>query len=169
MNKEEFLRRLRQALAGDVPPGVIEENIRYYDSYISGEVRKGQTEAEVIDIIGDPRLIAKTIVETTEGAGDAAYSDTVNGGSGYGQSAYERNPYERSTYGQNPYESSRRFHMIDLSKWYWKLLLVVLVFSVISIIISVVGGIFMLLMPFIGPLFLIWMVVWIFRMFNNRR
>ena len=36
MNKEEFLRRLRQALAGDVPPSVIEENIRYYDSYISG-------------------------------------------------------------------------------------------------------------------------------------
>ena len=59
--------------------------------------------------------------------------------------------------------------MIDLNKWYWKLLAVVLVFSIISLIITVVGGIFTLLAPLIGPLFLIWMVVWIFRMFNNRR
>ena len=148
MNKEEFLRRLRQALAGDVPPGVIEENIRYYDSYISGEVRKGQSE------------------ETTEGAGEGSYTD-ADDRSGYG--SYERNPYEKNTYERNPYETNRSFHMIDLNKWYWKLLAVVLVFSIISLIITVVGGIFTLLAPLIGPLFLIWMVVWIFRMFNNRR
>lgn len=166
MNKEEFLRRLRQALAGDVPPGVIEENIRYYDSYISGEVRKGQSEEEVIAAIGDPRLIAKTIEETTEGAGEGSYTD-ADERSGYG--SYERNPYEKNTYERNPYETNRSFHMIDLNKWYWKLLAVVLVFSIISLIITVVGGIFTLLAPLIGPLFLIWMVVWIFRMFNNRR
>lgn len=169
MNKEEFLRLMRQALSGDVPPNVIEENIRYYDNYISEEARKGQTESEVIAAIGDPRLIAKTIEETTDGAGDGSYTDASGSRStGYSQSTYERNPYEQSTYERNPYDTNRHFHMIDLSKWYWKLLLVVLVFAIISIIISVVGGIFMILAPFIGPLFLIWMVVWIFRMFNNR-
>ena len=169
MNKEEFLKLMRQALSGDVPPSVIEENIRYYDSYISGEVRKGQTESEVIAAIGDPRLIAKTIEETTDGAGDGPYSDSTSDRStSYRQTAYERNPYEQSDYDRSPYETNRHFHMIDLSKWYWKLLLVVLVFAIISIIISVVGGIFMILAPFIGPLFLIWLVVWIFRMFNNR-
>ena len=39
MRKEEFLQTLRRALTGDVPPGVVEENIRYYDGYISEEVR----------------------------------------------------------------------------------------------------------------------------------
>lgn len=166
MNKEEFLRHLRQALAGDVPQGVIEENIRYYDSYITGEVRNGQSEESVIASIGDPRLIAKTIVDTTEGAGEGAYADASDDRSrgGYGQSTYERETYER-----NPYQTDRHFHMIDLSKWYWKLLLVVVVFSIISIVISVVGGIFMILAPFIGPLFILWLIVWIFRSFYGRR
>lgn len=166
MNKEEFLRRLRQALAGDVPSGVIEENIRYYDSYITGEVRKGLSEEEVIASIGDPRLIAKTIQDTTEGAGDGTYTETSDDRS---RTAYGRNPYERDSYQQKPFETNRSFHMIDLSKWYWKLLIVVAIFTIISIVISVVGGIFMILAPLIGPLFLIWMVLWIFRMFNNRR
>lgn len=74
MRKEEFLQTLRRALTGDVPPGVVEENIRYYDSYIGEEVRKGRTEEEVIREIGDPRLIARTIEDTTDGAGKADIS-----------------------------------------------------------------------------------------------
>ena len=73
MRKEEFLQTLRRALTGDVPPGVVEENIRYYDSYIGEEVRKGRTEEEVIREIGDPRLIARTIEDTTDGAGEGRY------------------------------------------------------------------------------------------------
>ena len=60
---------LRRDLNGDVPSAVVEENIRYYDSYITDEVNKGRWEEEVIAEIGDPRLIAKNIEETTEGAG----------------------------------------------------------------------------------------------------
>ena len=73
MRKEEFLQTLRRALTGDVPPGVVEENIRYYDSYITEEVRKGRTEEEVTGEIGDPRLIARTIEDTTDGAGEGRY------------------------------------------------------------------------------------------------
>ena len=35
MDKREFLEKLALALAGQVPRSVIEENISYYDSYIS--------------------------------------------------------------------------------------------------------------------------------------
>ena len=74
MRKEEFLQTLRRALTGDVPQGVVEENIRYYDGYITEEVRKGRTEEEVIGEIGDPRLIARTIEDTTDTSKDAQYS-----------------------------------------------------------------------------------------------
>lgn len=161
MKKDEFLRLLRQSLSGDVPPGVIEENIRYYDSYITGEMRKGTPEEEVIATIGDPRLIAKTIEDTTDGAG--SYSETVDDRSqadnGYGNNSYDRNPYR----------TERQFHMVGLSNWYWKLLGILLIFTVIFILFSIIGGIFALLSPLIGPLFVIWLVVWLFRMLSGRR
>ncbi len=37
MDKNGFLEKLAMSLAGQVPRAVIEENIRYYDEYISGE------------------------------------------------------------------------------------------------------------------------------------
>lgn len=163
MKKDEFLRLLRQALNGDVPAGVIEENIRYYDSYITDEMRKGIPEEDVIASIGDPRLIAKTIEDTTDGAGNGSYSEKTDSrsqmGSDHGQSGYERN-FNRV---------ERQFHMVDLSKWYWKLLGVLFIFTVMFTIFSIIGGIFALLSPLIGPLLIIWMVLWLFRMFHGRR
>lgn len=40
MSKQEFLQRLRETLTGEVPGNVIEDNIRFYDEYISTEVKK---------------------------------------------------------------------------------------------------------------------------------
>jgi len=84
MRKDEFLQTLRRALNGNVPPRVVEENICYYDGYISDEVRKGRSEEEVIDEIGDPRLIARTIEDTTDGAGEGEF---VDADSSYDQSS----------------------------------------------------------------------------------
>lgn len=165
MRKDEFLKLLRQALVGDVPNRVLEENIRYYDGYISEEVGKGRSEEDVIEEIGDPRLIAKTIEDTTDGAGDGEYSETRedrsqagSGQAGYGQESYERNPYR----------SEGGFHLFDMSKWYWKILGVVIVISVLFIIVTIVGGIFSLLIPLVGPLLMIWFIFWIIRMFSRK-
>ena len=55
MTRAEFLQGLRTELEGRVPYSVIQENIRYYDSYISDEISKGADEAEVIENLGGPR------------------------------------------------------------------------------------------------------------------
>ena len=60
MTRAEFLQGLRTELEGRVPYSVIQENIRYYDSYISDEISKGADEAEVIENLGGPRIIART-------------------------------------------------------------------------------------------------------------
>ena len=43
MNKDEFLRRLEDALSGEVPASVIRENLNYYADYLSQELGKGRT------------------------------------------------------------------------------------------------------------------------------
>lgn len=63
MTRAEFLQGLKTELEGRVPYSVIQENIRYYDSYISDEVNKGADEAEVIESLGGPNIIARTIVD----------------------------------------------------------------------------------------------------------
>ena len=63
MSRTEFLQGLKSELEGRVPYSVIQENLRYYDSYIMEEAAKGQTEDEVIESLGGPRIIARTIVD----------------------------------------------------------------------------------------------------------
>ena len=63
MTRAEFLQGLRTELEGRVPYSVIQENIRYYDSYISDEISKGADVAEVSENLGGPRIIARTIVD----------------------------------------------------------------------------------------------------------
>ena len=166
MRKDEFLQTLRRALNGNVPPRVVEENIRYYDGYISDEVRKGRSEEEVIDEIGDPRLIARTIEDTTDGAGEGEF---VDADSSYDQSS-SRTERGYGTYDSDWTGSTQRHsvHYIDLSKWYWRVLAAVIVFAVIYLVFMVIGGVLTLIAPFIGPLFLIWLVVTLFRNFKQR-
>lgn len=62
MKKQEFLVELQKALSSRVSVSSMQENVRYYDDYISMQMRKGRMEAEIIEEIGDPRLIAKSII-----------------------------------------------------------------------------------------------------------
>ncbi len=64
MTKDDFLTELRSALSGNVSADVINENIRYYENYIDMGLRKGSGIEEVLEELGNPRLLAKTIIDT---------------------------------------------------------------------------------------------------------
>ena len=68
MNKEEFLNRMQEALEGEISSDLIRSNLQYYRSYIMDEMRGGRTEAEVLEELGDPRLIAHTIIDSQDAA-----------------------------------------------------------------------------------------------------
>ena len=95
MTKIEFLDTLRKALNGQVPPEIISENLTYYESYISDEMRRGRTETEVLEELGDPRLIARTIIDAAGGSGRRASSRSSR--QDYYGSAYEEGSYDRGT------------------------------------------------------------------------
>ena len=71
MNRREFIDKLQHALAGGLGSSLVAENVRYYEEYIDAEIRKGRSEAEVLGALGDPRLLAKSIIEANKRAGES--------------------------------------------------------------------------------------------------
>ena len=67
MNRKEFLEILRSQLAGQMQEGKAAAHIRYYEDYIQSQVRGGRSEQEVLQELGDPHLIAKTLIDTDDG------------------------------------------------------------------------------------------------------
>lgn len=170
MRKEEFLQELSDCLQGEVSAAVIQENVKYYDGYIAQEAASGRREEEVIDEIGSPRLIAKTIIDSQEAAGASGGASAGGAGSqgsygGYG--SYDTG----DSFGRN---QGPRIHYVDFSKWYWKLLGILLVigflllgFAVAGGILTIVGSLFALFFRYAGPILVIWLIFQMFRGFRR--
>lgn len=62
MSKQEFLEGLRRSLAGGLDAQEVNDHIRYYTEYIETQIRMGRTEEEIMRSLGEPRLIAKTLL-----------------------------------------------------------------------------------------------------------
>ena len=140
MSKQEFLEKLRQALTGRVASSVVTENIKYYEDYINVEVRKGRSEEEVLGQLGDPRLIARTIAETSEGIRRA------EGGRGSSNSSHGHSS------GENADSLGRRFRV---SGWMILILLLVIVVVVLSFVFSVITALLPILLPILVVVFLV--------------
>lgn len=63
MTRDAFLKELRIALQGQISQVQVNEQLSYYENYLIEESRKGRTEEEVLQSLGNPRLIAKTIIQ----------------------------------------------------------------------------------------------------------
>lgn len=84
MNKTEFIEGLRRSLSSINDYTFVNDTIAYYENYIETQIRKGMTEDAVMQQLGDPRLIAKSI-RATHAPEKGAEADR------YGQ--FEENPY----------------------------------------------------------------------------
>ena len=62
MTKNEFVKQLRRSLSGKLDSAKISELAGYYEEYIEVLVRKGKEEEQVVDELGNPALIAKSIL-----------------------------------------------------------------------------------------------------------
>ncbi len=100
MNCEEFLRQFRDALDGKVSEHVIQDNVDYYRSYINSQTAGGKSESDVLRMLGDPRLLARTIEESSKFAADqesrSGYKGSFSGG-GRTYSDYTAYSYAEST------------------------------------------------------------------------
>ncbi|SDB05560.1 HAAS signaling domain-containing protein [Eubacterium oxidoreducens] len=64
--KDEYVVELSQALFGKMSQAQINQQVRYYDNYIMEECAKGKTQEQVIEELGAPSVVARTIVTSAE-------------------------------------------------------------------------------------------------------
>lgn len=140
MTKAEFLEALREKLTGEVSASEIDHTIRYYDEYISEAVNGGKTEAQVMEELGSPLLIAKTIIDTSAMQEDAA-----------------RKTYRESRKTEeNP---EMKFHRVDMNSWTARLVLILSVLMVFTLVFTILRA----LVPILLPLLVIWLIVTVIR------
>lgn len=152
MTKTEFLEKLQAALEQNVDPGTLRENMEYYSQYITDEMRKGKSQEEVTDALGDPWAIARTIIDTS-GNGPGSGNEYVYDAPG--QDSYRRQETSRGS-----------VHVFGFDTWWKKLLLALALAGVFLLIIAVVSGIIRLVAPLILPVLLIVLVI---RLIGGRR
>ncbi|MDF2486808.1 MAG: putative rane protein [Herbinix sp.] len=154
MDKSEFLVQLRQSLSGEVASDVIEQNIKYYDGYISSQSR--EEEDRVLSVLGDPRLIAKTIIEAERVAAE-------KGKTGWSQNSYHSNLSEEEDVQRESTANFGKNIFFTNLKWYHKLIAVLVVIA-LFVIIALVGRLIIgFLFAFGLPIILILLVMALFR------
>lgn len=161
MSREEFLRGLENALSGNVPPAVVRDNLRYYDDYIRSERQKGRSENDIMDELGDPRLIARTILDTTPEAAEGEYEEYHPFSSFAGNSGRSSQQDDAQQAQSGSYSGNIRYY--NLNKWYWKLLAVVVVILFFTLVLTIIGGILTLLIPLLPVIGIVALVMWLVR------
>lgn len=151
MSKQEFIDRLKAALNGRVAPNLVQENVNYYEEYINTQIRMGRSESEVLDTLGDPRLIAKTIIETSGQGRTDTYDGTDYQNEGYRNAGYQNAGYQNTG---NVYQqkSSKTFH---IPGWVWLIIVVLVVVLIFSMVFSVLSFLAPVLVPILVVVFLV--------------
>lgn len=139
MGKQEFLDKLRLALNGRVESGTVSDTIAYYEEYINTEIRKGSSEDEVMASLGDPRLIARTIIETS--GGEVSSGERPEASTEYGRDG-EVEP-----------------HRLSVPGWVW----VIAILVVAVVILSIVFKILAVLFPFLVVMAVVSFLIKFFR------
>ena len=74
---------MEQKLTGELDENTVAKTLRYYSEYIDSETRKGRSEEEVLEELGSPLLIARTILDThVSGATDFSKKTDRTGAEG---------------------------------------------------------------------------------------
>lgn len=154
MTKNEFLDEIGRTLSGELPEVEIETNINFYDEYITS--KSNNEEEDVLEQLGSPRLIAKTIIETYQVSHGPMFNNRK-------EKEYEDlNEANKNVYRNQKEDDKLNFNRNDRFmfqsnfKWYHKLILfLIILLSVILFI--VIGGIVIKLFFSIGiPLIIVY-------------
>ncbi len=140
MDRIEFIDKLQHALSGGLGSAAVAENVQYYREYIDVEIRKGRSEEEVLGSLGDPRLLAKSIIEANKRAGRIE---------GTNQN-YDEETVERGFGEQEPAAGAVR-----VPGWLIWLIVVVVFLLIIGVVFSVISFLAPIIIPVLVVLLLI--------------
>lgn len=149
MTEYEFLEKLKKALENDLDSRTVQENMDYYRSYIEEETRHGRSEGEVLEELGDPWVLAQSVINMAESrSGIEAGSGDRNG---------QRESWSGNAGGQG--YSDTRIHTYMVNGWWKRLLFLLGVIGIVLIVFAVIGGLISLIMPVLLPIFVVVLIL----------
>lgn len=173
MGKLEFLQKLSERLAEELPRSVVLSNLKYYESYIDGEVAKGRSVSAVMEELGDPYMIARTIIDGLESDGftnqnyadETVYAETVETDAQSGHR--EKKQPEKTYYTENGpvYEKAETYEETNSGSKtvaYGKhgcLITAVIVTLIVILVAVAVGKVVKFLWPVLAPVLLIFLIL----------
>lgn len=143
MTKQEFLNELQRTLTNKISSSAVNEHVNFYREYIEVEVRKGKGEEAVVEELGSPRLIAKSILT-------AASSEA------------EQGSVESDFDGNGEFQSSG-------TKWYRTVpgaVTLIILLIVILLAVVLLASVIKLFLPIILPVVLIILLVKIWKKYS---
>ncbi len=140
MTKRQFLEELKNALSEQLPADQVAEHVSYYMNYIQERRKNGSSEDEVLNMLGDPRLIARTILDTTSGSRD-----------------------DQNYFYEQPSQDIQSEVKKGLSGKAKKYLYIGIAIAIIFLIISLITTLLSFLLPVLLPVILIFVVISIVR------
>lgn len=151
MTKQEFLETLGKILNRELSEKEAAENLHYYEQYIVQQMGSGKTEEEVLRELGDPRLIARTILQVDQKAysQDSVYTEEADG-------SFRQDQTEKNRSGSVPVHNTS-----GVKSW----LILILALILIVMLVSTVFRIALKLLPVI---LVAAVVLWIYREFIKK-
>lgn len=149
MSRREFLdtlgRRLRQELSQDE----VRVHIQYYEQYLNEKISQGISEEDAVAQLGDPLLIAKTIMDVRESSTEQT------------QDAYERQDEKKST----GYGSGR--HHLEMNSRGSCLIMVLIGVLILAAVFWVLKSAISFLMPVIAPVVVVMLVISLIKIWKK--
>ena len=135
MSKTEFLDILYNQLSGQMPEGSVAAHVQYYRNYIEDEQQKGRTETDILNDLGDPRLIARTLLDTEVGAGNPQNGSTYS--ATYNEADSDYNEYDSSDSARG--HVKKHSFKLDLSTCYVKVSVILIAAVVLLLLVTILG------------------------------
>lgn len=175
MNKSEFIDILKESLEGEISTTETDNNIRYYNDYIDTQYKNGKSYDNIFMELGDPRLIAKTIIDTYNisrgplGKKGYGYQQSNQGQSSTSYNYSNRDNKEFNSNGSNGdyrdmYKEPDNKSKYSLNTWYNKFVTMLITIAIIIGVIYI-GGLAIRLFFSIGIPILI--IIFIYKMISR--
>lgn len=154
MTRQEFLDILGRSLRRELSEQEVLDNIRYYEDYISREIQTGKSEEQVLADLGDPRLIAKTILQVDQQREEGIYESR--------ETIYTEDAdgiYQEDTAGRGESFGNRmKVHSFQIKGG-------LLLLAVVVILFLVLGTVFAILWKLLPVILIIAGISWLYRRF----
>lgn len=145
MNREKFLKELEECLS-ELDETEKNSVISFYNDYFDKQISMGRTEADIIDELGNPRFLAKSIKDNYQNKGDG--------------SAYHRfNESKREQF---------KSTTINIDRWYYKLIAAAIVILAILLVTAILAGILTIFLKIVVPVLIILIIVSAVKNIFNR-